>query len=61
MGAGSFKYLVVTGEIPLEDSPPEASGKKHWDGVSLVLLPWRFRPRAFRRSGYCPNKRRRNE
>ncbi len=29
----------LVGEIPLEQSPPEASGKKDWDGVSLVLLP----------------------
>lgn len=39
MGVDSFKYLVATGEISLEDSPPEASGKKQWGGVSLVLLP----------------------
>jgi outer membrane protein OmpA-like peptidoglycan-associated protein len=29
----------LVGEIPLESSPPEASGRKGWDGVSLVLLP----------------------
>jgi hypothetical protein len=29
----------LVGAIPLENSPPEASGKKDWDGVSLVLLP----------------------
>jgi outer membrane protein OmpA-like peptidoglycan-associated protein len=29
----------LVGEIPLESSPPEASGRKDWDGVSLVLLP----------------------
>jgi hypothetical protein len=29
----------LVGEIPLENSPPGASGKKDWDGISLVLLP----------------------
>ncbi len=29
----------LVGAIPLEGLPPEASGKKDWDGVSLVLLP----------------------
>ena len=29
----------LVGEIPLESSPPESSGRKDWDGVSLVLLP----------------------
>lgn len=41
------KYLVarfqlkpdLVGEIPLEQTPPESTGKKDWDGVSLVLLP----------------------
>ncbi len=27
------------GGIPLEGSPPEATGKKTWDGIALVLLP----------------------
>lgn len=29
----------LVGEIPLESAPPEASGKKEWDGIALVLLP----------------------
>jgi MlaD protein/OmpA family protein len=29
----------LVGMIPLGDSPPDASGKKDWDGISLVLLP----------------------
>jgi|SRR5579863_1654980 MlaD protein/OmpA family protein len=29
----------LVGAIPLEDSPPESSGKRDWSGVSLVLLP----------------------
>jgi hypothetical protein len=29
----------LVGMIPLGDSPPETSGKKDWNGVSLVLLP----------------------
>jgi phospholipid/cholesterol/gamma-HCH transport system substrate-binding protein len=29
----------LVGMIPLGDSPPESSGKKDWNGVSLVLLP----------------------
>ncbi len=29
----------LVGEIPLENAPPESSGRTDWDGVSLVLLP----------------------
>lgn len=29
----------LVGEIPLEGAPPQATGKKTWDGVALVLLP----------------------
>jgi phospholipid/cholesterol/gamma-HCH transport system substrate-binding protein len=29
----------LVGRIPLGDSPPESSGKKDWNGISLVLLP----------------------
>jgi outer membrane protein OmpA-like peptidoglycan-associated protein len=29
----------MVGKIPLGDSPPKSSGKKEWNGVSLVLLP----------------------
>ena len=29
----------LVGGIPLENSPPEASGKTAWDGISLVVLP----------------------